>query len=195
MIFHNLHLFFFVKTFIFRFLYCYRFILIVIFLLILQVFCLSNWSWSWWAVRLICLFLFWIVVTHWCDLMSVMNGNKLFYIRRFSIRSRWQRVSIRWIRRIFLFSIIINHLRKIKPFRILLFFNHRSIVTYLFNTCLRSFWTNRNLLILKFKICFNNPLNSSHIWIAINMKWFNVLRNMIWTFPLLYPFEKTKINN
>jgi hypothetical protein len=150
MIFHNFHLFFFVKTFIFRFLKINRLILLFTCLLILHIFCLSNRGGCRRSICSVCLFLFWVIIAHRRIWLGIISRNKLLYIRRFSIRSRWKHISIRRVWWIFLFLIIIHHLRKIKTFKILLlFFNHRSIVTFLFYTCLRSFWTSWKLLILK----------------------------------------------
>jgi len=50
-----------------------------------------------------------------------------------------------------------------------------------------------NLLTLKFEICLDNSLNSSHVWIAINVEGSNKLSNIGWILPLFDSFEEAEI--
>ena len=159
-------------------------------LIVLHAFYLSWRCRCAWAIYISLLILFLTVLIHlW---IILMNRNELFYIRRFSVRSWRQQTSIRW--RIFIFLIIIHHLRKIKSVNFLVIYN-RLIITFLFDTCLWSFWAYRNLKILKSDISFNYSLNRSHIRISIDMESFNILAYMVRTLPLLYSLEKTEIYN
>ena len=168
-------------------------LILIAYLLVLHAFWLSWGSWCNWTVSIILLddFLFLaVVLIHlW---IVLMDWNKLFYIGRFTTWSWRQHTSIRWS--IFVFFIIIHHLRKIKTF-IFLFLWNWFISTFLFNTCLRSLWTNGSLKILESKVSLNNSLYCSHVWISIDMESFNKLAYMIWALPLLYSLEETQVYN
>lgn len=141
-------------------------------------------GWCTWTISVILLILFLTVLIHlW---IVLINRNELFYVRRFSIGSWWKHASI-W-RSIFIFFIVIYHLRKIKSFYFL-FINSGFIIAFLFNTCLWSFWAYRNLKILKCNIGFNDSLNCSHVRVGINMECFNELTHMVRTLPLLHSLK------
>ena len=51
-----------------------------------------------------------------------------------------------------------------------------------------------NLLALKLKVSLNHPLNSPHVWIAIDVKCSDKLGNICWILPLLNSFEQAEVN-